>query len=112
MEVNFRGSEQQVVRELYSIFPVGTSKNEVLLIAKSKLKLGESKLKSHDYGEHPLVLKEDEKEIYVYSWVEINIAEYRSIKRMFIKTTVVAKLFFDESEKLNGIEVKIYGDSL
>ena len=112
MEISFRGSEQEVIKELYSVFPIGTSKNDVLSIAKSELHLDESELKYHDYGEDPLVLKQNEKELHVYSWIELNVAEYRSLKRMFIKTTVMAKLFFDKDKRLNGIEVKLYGDSL
>lgn len=112
MEMGFQGSAEEVENKLYSVFPIGTQKAEVVSIAKSKLELDDSEFKSHDYGEDPLVYKKEGKELFVYSWIEMNVAEYRSIKKMFIKTTVMAKLFFDNDDKLNGIEVRLYGDSL
>lgn len=112
MEMGFQGSADEVKNKLSLVFPIGIHKAEAVSIAKSKLELDNSEFKSHDYGEKPLVYKADGKELFVYSWIEMNVAEYRSIKKMFIKTTVMAKLFFDNDDKLNGIEVKLYGDSL
>ena len=112
MEMGFQGSAEEVENELYLVFPIGTQKTEVVSIAKSKLELDDSGFKSHDYEEDPLVYKRNGEELTVHSWIEMNVAEYRSIKKMFIKTTVMAKFFFDNDGKLNGIEVTLYGDSL
>lgn len=112
MEESFRGSADEVEDDLYSIFPLGEKKDIVISTAKSKLGLEESEFRSHDYGNSPLILEHNENNLDVYSWIEMDVAEYRSIKNLFIKTTVTAKLFFDEEEKLIGVDVTLYGDSL
>ncbi len=113
MDMSFTGSPGEVKSELYRVFEKGMSKDTVLSVVKEKLDLEDRDIKIHDYGNEPLQYTEESGNILqVYSWVEMNIAEYRSIKRMFIKTTVMAKVFFDKESKLNGIEVKLYGDSL
>lgn len=112
MEATFKGSADEVKSQLYSVFSLGTEKSEVISISKSKFDIEEEEIRSYDYGSDPLVLEQEGKKLDVYSWVEMDIANYRSLKKLFIKTTVTAKFFFDEQEKLIGIDVTLYGDSL
>ena len=112
MKATFKGSADEVKSQLYSVFSQGTEKSEVISISKSKFDIEEEEIRSYDYGSDPLVLEQEGKKLDVYSWVEMDIANYRSLKKLFIKTTVTAKFFFDEQEKLIGIDVTLYGDSL
>jgi len=112
MKATFKGSADEVKSQLYSVFSQGTEKSEVISISKSKFDIEEEEIRSYDYGSDPLVLEQEGKKLDVYSWVEMDIANYRSLKKLFIKTTVTAKFFFDEQEKLIKIDVTLYGDSL
>lgn len=112
MELNIKGSASEIEKQLYGIFPIGISKQQVLSVAADKLRQNSEAIKRHDYGERPLILKIDSKDLHVYSWVELELGEYRSIKHFFIKTTAITKLYFDKNEKLIGLDVKLYGDSL
>lgn len=112
MELNINGSANEIENQLYAIFPLGISKQQVLSVAVDKLRQDSEAIKHHDYGDRSLILKIDSKDLHVYSWVELELGEYRSIKRFFIKTTVITKLYFNQNEKLIGLDVELYGDSL
>lgn len=112
MGAKFRGSADEVKSELFSLFPLGTKKEQVMSVAKHSLKLDESKFHHQNYEDGPLVYREGGQELHVYSWLEMSIAEYRPVKRLFMKTMVVAKLFFDKNDELNGITVTLTTDSL
>lgn len=112
MEAAFKGSADEVKSQLYSVFSPGTEKREVIFISNSNFDIDEEEIRSYDYGIDPLVLEHEGKKLDVYSWVEMDVANYRSMKKLFVKTTVTAKFFFDEQEKLIGIDVTLYGDSL
>lgn len=112
MELNIKGSASQIEKQLYVIFPIGISKQQVLSVAVNKLRQNSEDIKRHDYGDRPLILKIDSKDLHVYSWLELELGEYRSIKRLFIKTTATTKLYFNKNEKLISLDVELYGNSL
>ena len=112
MELDIRGSVDEIERQLHAVFPLGISKKRVVAIAVDKLQKKSEVIKHHDYGDEPLILKTDSNDLHVYSWLELELGKYRSIKRFFIKTTAITKLYFDKDNKLIGLDVKLYGDSL
>lgn len=112
MELDIRGSVDEIERQLHAVFPLAISKERVVAIAIDKLQKNSEDLKHHDYGDEPLILKTDSNDLHVYSWLELELGKYRSIKRFFIKTTAITKLYFDKDNKLIGLDVKLYGDSL
>lgn len=112
MDAKFRGSAEEVEKQLHAMFPIGMHKNEVISIAKSRLQLDESGFDSHDYGEVPLVTEIYGETVNVHSWIKMKVAEYRSIRHLFIKTSVIATYLFDDNDNLIAIDVQVSGDSL
>ena len=115
-EVNYRGSRDEVLEDLYGVFPVGTHKTEVVSRARSVLGLDDSAFIGSTDNTGPFVfrigLHEGQEPTTVHSEIRLLLSVYRSFDVLFLKVYVSARIFFDDDDRLKIIVVSTDVDSL
>ena len=101
-------STEDVAEEaLRSLIPLEASHKEVMGTL-SKV-CTESDVTEHFYQDSPVIVPDGTE---VWSWVKISEGPYRFIRRLFLKTYVVATIRFDKQGEVIAHAVELQTDSL
>lgn len=103
-------SEESVVDALEFIAPMGSRLTDLKsILAKD---CADSDIKEHFYQGSPLKHGDSGTKLEVWSWVKISEGPYRFARRLFLKTQVVATIFFNKQGNVVGYKAELQTDSL
>jgi hypothetical protein len=98
--VNFKGSPNDIEKEINGYFPIGMDRTEVIDALTSKFGVRLQVINVTKIDKEPIEKERDGKKHLIYSWVNATLAEYRSMAALFAKASVTAQFDFDSNDKL------------
>jgi hypothetical protein len=100
-------TEESAELALQSLIPLGTSYGEVKdTLTKA---CATSNVQEHFYQDSPFKAQDGTE---VWSWIKVSEGPYRFLRRLFLKTHVVATIRFNQQGNVIGHKVELQTDSL